>query len=156
VSSKESEKASQRNLSDEVATHVSLAGIRLSKLNVELFNAAPDGPIRSVNQIENTVFSRARRLVVYELSYRTNTSDKNDIPVYQISFTLNVSFSVQLDTELSDEQLIAFGGHGVVDIAHPYARELLHSLTVRMSMPALVLEVLAMSLVKNEAKRRDR
>lgn len=131
----------QRSLSDQVAQHTSLTDIRVSTLEAELENAAPSGPVKTEASIAGTEFTRSSRVVAYALSYGFAARDQDNTQVWKVRFTLVLTFRMY-GGDLSDEALKAFGGREIIQIAHPYARELIHSMTGRMRVPAFLLEVL--------------
>jgi preprotein translocase subunit SecB len=131
----------QQRLSDDVAARMSFEDIRLSKIAAELKNAAPQLPLNTTVSLVSRVFERPPRLAVYHLSYVFAATDQNQKPAWETSFTLSLSFRLN-DRKISDEALREFGLRGVVEIAHPYARELVHHITARMRVPAFILEVL--------------
>jgi preprotein translocase subunit SecB len=47
------------------------------------------------------------------------------------------------DLDPTESDLRAFGTIGAVDIAHPYMRETVQSMTARMGLPPLVLDIRA-------------
>lgn len=130
-----------RELSNQISRELSLTDIRLRKVNAELKNAAPAFPLETVASLVTTEFERPARLVIYDISYEFSAHDRHREHVWEASFTLSLSFRSN-DITLNDESLKAFGAYGVVEIAHPYARELIHHLTARMRVPSFILEVL--------------
>jgi len=137
-----SEERSRRQLSDWVIRRLSLKDIRLFKLSTELHSAKFELPLTTSKALSSYEFERQSGVVVYELSYEFSTQDKFKQQVWDVSFTLGLSFGISNSDKIGDEHLMAFGAHGVVDIAHPYARELVHQMTARMTVPMLLLEVL--------------
>ncbi len=133
-----------RDLSDWVIRNVSLKDVRLSKLTAELKDAAPALPLDTTAALVGTRYDHLPTLAVYYLSYEFSAKDAKKRTVWEASFTLTVSFTVadNVDVEMTDRALQAFGAVGVVEIAHPYVRELLHHVTGRMNVPAFVLEVI--------------
>jgi hypothetical protein len=137
----------QREVSDAVTHLVSFIDIRLTKANVALTSAQAKLPLNPVGRLASAEFERQRGahgapgLVIYDVSYDITATDRAKHPVWDLSFTLSLSFRLP-EAELADEALEAFGKHGVVVIAHPYAREFVHQMTARMQVPAFVLEVL--------------
>jgi len=133
----------RRSLSDWLTHNVSLADVRLTKLSAELLSAAPALPLEVSASLVSPQLERPSQLAVYFLGYEFSAQDRKRQPVWRASFTLNISFRLKIDDkEVDDKALKAFGSLGVVEIAHPYARELIHHITARMSVPPFILEVL--------------
>lgn len=134
-----------RRLSDEFTRHVSVEDIRLSKATLELKNAAPTLPLSSSSQLVSTQYERSDEspeIVVYHLTYKFAASGAQGEPFWEIIATLSISFLIRAETNVGSGVLKVFGTYGVLDIAHPYARELVQNLTARMRVPAFILEVL--------------
>lgn len=130
-----------RTLSAEVIKKATLEDIRLRNINAELLNAAPALPIAPDVTIDKVRVGRGPRFVVYYLTYIYSTQDREKAPVWRATFTFSLSFFEKDGIELNDDEIRAFGAVGVVEIAHPYARELVHSLTSRMRVPTLFVEL---------------
>jgi len=83
-------------------------------------------------------------LAIYDVKYSLSATDTKNEPVVSIELVLNLIFRISddliADKEL-DVDLRAFGSIAVLEIGHPYVREIVHSLTARMGIPPLVLDV---------------
>jgi hypothetical protein len=135
-------KEDRRARSEWVTRNVSLLDVRLSKLNAELKNPAPAMPLQTEDSFGRVEWDLRHGLLIYYLSYGFTARDRNKRVVWEASFVLSLSFRVPSDFEIDDDVLRDFGAVAVVEIAHPYARELIHQVTGRMRVPALILEVL--------------
>jgi preprotein translocase subunit SecB len=78
--------------------------------------------------------------VVYHLTYRLEATSANGRHVFEAQLTMSIVFELS-SREFTEADLQAFGVIGALDIVHPYVREMVHSLTVRMGLPPLVLDV---------------
>jgi len=111
-------------------------------MHAELLRAALMRPLDTKARLRQTEFERHEQLVVYSLSYEFRADDRSSAPIWKADFTLTLSFMIHTDAKVTDEELDAFGAGGVVEVAHPYAREFVHHITGRMNVPAFVLDVL--------------
>jgi preprotein translocase subunit SecB len=147
VTKVESDEARQLELSKQVIRQLSITDIRLSKLDAALKNAAPVLPLNTNASLVNTEFERPQGLVIYHLSYKFETTDGSGNSVWRVDFTLSLSFRPRSKAikgeSITDRALQAFGKQDILEIAHPYARELVHQMTARMRVPAFILEVLS-------------
>lgn len=137
----------KQELSKATAKELSLTDIRLNKLAAELHNAAPTLPLQTEGSLVTAEYyvrpqPMGDRIIVYYLDYQFSAKDQDSQQVWNASFTLSLSFSAERGIESGDLALQAFGEYGVVEIAYPYVRELLHHVTGRMSVPMYVLEIL--------------
>src|SRR5262245_13123732 len=123
-------------LSKQTANSLTLVDIRLNKISAELHNAAPILPLQTEAELERPEYERPNnRLVVYYLAYRFSAKDRQGRPVWDAAFTLSVSFRVKSGVkDVQDRALKVFGESGVIEIAHPYVRELMHHVTGRMNV----------------------
>lgn len=81
-------------------------------------------------------------MAVYSLEYRFSSKDSDDQLVLDGTVELSVLYQLPGDRELNDDYLTAFGEISVLFTAYPYLREILHSLTGRMGLPPLILDVM--------------
>ena len=136
----------ERQLSEYMSRRASVIDIRVSNLHAELKNPArvPPQPFSLRSSIETPVFERGSKHVVFNVGYHFSSADSRGQPAWDISFTLSLYFSFREDDDapIEDNALKAFGARSVLEIAHPYARELVHNMTARMRVPAIILEVL--------------
>jgi len=133
----------QRRFSDWVAERSSFLEIRLGRMSAELKTAKFAFPLKVDSHIGgNAAFQYGNGVAVYEVGYRFAARDAEKKVAWEVSFAFALSFAVGLDAQPDDEHLQAFGNVAVLEIAHPYARELLHNVTARMGVAPFVLEVL--------------
>jgi preprotein translocase subunit SecB len=86
------------------------------------------------------VMTRLDEYVVYDVTYNLTAQDAKGRKTVEVSATFTVVFEPR--GNVSDEDLVAFGSIGALSVAHPYVRELFHSITSRMGLPPLLLEVM--------------
>ena len=84
--------------------------------------------------------TRLDDFVVYDVAYNLSAQDAKGRRTVETSATFTLVFDAK--GKFTDDDLIAFGSIGALSIAHPYVRELFHSLTSRMGLPPLLLEVM--------------
>lgn len=129
-------------LSDKVVHDLSFTDIRVSKLKAELSNAAPKLPINTDISITAASFEVGTKVVIYHIGYNFAATDSEKKPAWELSFTLFMTFRFVGKPVIDEELLGAFGAVGVLQIAHPYARELVHHMTLRMRVPTFIMDVL--------------
>ncbi|WP_374198072.1 protein-export chaperone SecB [Micromonospora sp. PLK6-60] len=82
---------------------------------------------------------------VYHVTYQLQALSADGKSVaFRAALTMSAVFDFS-DPSLTDEELQKFGMGGVLDLVHPYVREQVHSLTARMGLPPLLLDVKAPS-----------
>ncbi|WP_112681404.1 protein-export chaperone SecB [Micromonospora saelicesensis] len=140
----------KRGLSDRVAQLASLVDLRMRDIRAELVNFAGDPPFIPSVSIEPNV-GRVNKYAVYDFRYSLSATDAGDETVFRARLVMNLVFALSDPDAISKEALEAFGAIGVVEIAHPYMREIVHNLTLRMGLPPFVLEV-APPLVEREPR----
>ncbi|MEU8606664.1 hypothetical protein AB0C29_01480 [Actinoplanes sp. NPDC048791] len=130
-------------LSGEVAERTSLVDLRLRKIESEVLTPLVKEPLKIALTTFDRAVSRVPHHAVYNFTYGIEGVGDNNEKVFRASIVLSLIFRFTDDFAPSSPALRAFGAVGVVDIAHPYVRELVHSLSWRMGLPPLVLEVSA-------------
>jgi len=126
--------------SDDVTLGVSLIDLRLRQVTASLLILVPELDL----ELWPTVTPQMTRIdehVIYDVTYDITAQDARGRPAVEVRATLTIIFELK-DNDFSSEDLAAFGAVGVLSIAHPYIRELLHNLTSRMAVPPLLLEVM--------------
>lgn len=118
-----------------------LLDLRIRRLNAELHRPAAEGPFSFTLDVSASV-SRADKLAVYSLEYEFSSRDSDDQLVLDGQLALSVLYQLQSDSDLDDDDLTAFGEVSVLFTAYPYLREILHTLTGRMGLPPLILDVM--------------
>jgi len=78
--------------------------------------------------------------VVYHVTYEFEATTADLRQAFVAELTMTVLFQLE-SSDLTEEELQDFGTVGVLDIVHPYVRETVHTLTGRMGLPPLVLDV---------------
>jgi hypothetical protein len=130
---------SLREQSDRVTKAVSLIDLRLRKVDGDLLILSDAAELEGLPEVTASL-TRVGKFAVYDVSYQIAGKDNSSRRVAEVSATFTLVFRVE--TELSDSELQAFGAMGVVSVAHPYIRELFQSLTSKMGIPPLILEVM--------------
>lgn len=131
----------RRVLAARVSAGVDLLDLRIRRIEAELHSAAAEGPFSFKLDVTPAV-SRADKLAVYSLEYQFSSKDSDDQLVLDGTVELSVLYQLPGDRELNDDDLTAFGEISVLFTAYPYLREILHSLTGRMGLPPLILDVM--------------
>ncbi|GIG63661.1 hypothetical protein Lfu02_80330 [Longispora fulva] len=133
----------RRATSASVAGQLSLLDIRLTNADVKLISTSHSSPLETKWELAARV-EVVSEVVAYHVSYalKASGSGRKKSPVFDISFALMLTFRRTSDKPLAIEDLQVFGAYGVVEIAHPYLREMSHNLTARMGVPPLIVEVL--------------
>jgi hypothetical protein len=130
-----------RTRAARVAASVELLDLRIRRVEAELHRPAAEGPFSFVLEVKPSV-SRVDSLVVYNVEYGFSSSDDDGEVVLDGRIEFSVLYQLPSDYRPSDEELAAFGRVSVLFTAYPYLREALHSLTGRMGLPPLILEVM--------------
>jgi preprotein translocase subunit SecB len=124
-----------------VGARVELVDLRVRKLAAELHQPTSEGPLSFDLDVKPAV-SRVDELVVYSLEYEFSSQDNDQKTVVDGTIEISVLYQLEEGAELTEGELAAFGNVSVLFTAHPYLRELLHSLTLRMGLPPLILDVM--------------
>ncbi|MER5335149.1 hypothetical protein [Micromonospora sp. NPDC002717] len=131
---------SAKQISDRIAGSISLIDLRLRHVKANLFLLAPEPELEIWPTVEPSM-TRLSDLVVYDTKYVIQAQDSRQRPAVEAEVTFTLIFQLA-DQSISSEDLAAFGAVGALSVAHPYVRELIHSLTARMGIPPLLLEVM--------------
>lgn len=131
----------RRVLAARVGASADLLDLRIRRVEAELHRPAAEGPFSFTLDVTPAV-SRADKLAVYSLEYRFSSKGSDDQLVLEGAVELSVVYQLPADRELDDDELTAFGEVSVLFTAYPYLREILHSLTGRMGLPPLILDVM--------------
>jgi hypothetical protein len=131
----------ERILAARVGAGTDLLDLRIRRIQAELYRPAAEGPFGFTLDVKPSL-SRADKLAVYSLEYEFSSKDSDDQLVLEGTVELSVLYQLPVDRELSDDELTAFGQVSVLFTAYPYLREILHSLTGRMGLPPLILDVM--------------
>lgn len=132
----------RRALSNTIARGASLVDLRMRRIESELFIPSPKVPLTPKVSVEPSV-GRVGSYAVYDIVYRLGATDDTRRDVFHARVVLNLIFSAKDEAVFNDNAALeAFGAVGAVEIAHPYVRELVHTLTFRMGLPPFVLDVL--------------
>ncbi|GLY04598.1 MULTISPECIES: hypothetical protein [Actinoplanes] len=130
-----------REASDQVLRRASLVDLRLRKLDAELVLPMVRPPLTVLLVDLQREMSPIAGHMVYACSYELEGQDGTGQKFFSVKIRLNAVVGVPDDPPLTQGQLKAFGAVGLIEIAHPYIRELVHSLSGRMGLPALVVEL---------------
>jgi hypothetical protein len=135
-----------RRRSDRVSRECSLVDLRVRRLEGDLLTPVGEPPLT----LELTTLSvelgvgRLTGLAIYDVKYLLSAMDANNELAVRVELVLNLVFSLSaglLEEPDLNADLQAFGSVAVLEIGHPYVREIVHSLTARMGIPPLVLDV---------------
>jgi preprotein translocase subunit SecB len=129
--------------SHRVTANADIVDLRLRSINAELLVPTPRLPL-SLRQVR--VEPKMTRLsddhAVYHVTYHLQAiSSADQRLVFTTEITMSIVFRFTGDTTFTDAELRAFAAIGVLDILHPYLREQIQSLSIRMGLPRLVLNV---------------
>jgi hypothetical protein len=130
-----------RLLSDRVLENSSLVDLRVREIDAKLMVPSAKPPFEPQNLRVEPVAGQAEDFAVYDYIYNLSAADgrKNEVATFRLA--LSLVFKVKRQEKLTPAELDAFGRIAGIEIAHPYLRELVHNLTLRMGLPALVLDV---------------
>jgi len=128
--------------SADVSNHLALIDLRLKGVVANLVFPSPRRPLDLSASVVVEI-SRIGEFVTYDVRYELGAKDRDDKEVLESEITLNILFRIKDGRDLTEDELRAFGTVGAVDVAHPYMREIVQSLTGRMGLPPLVLDVRA-------------
>jgi preprotein translocase subunit SecB len=128
--------------SANVSDDVSIVDLRMTNLKAELKIPNPEVPLSLADyEVVPTLVTYNASTVVYHVLYGLKVFTSKRRVAAAIEVTMSTVFDV--GHPFSEEDLEAFGFLGVLDIVHPYVREIVHSVTGRMGIPPLLLEVKA-------------
>lgn len=133
-----------------IIDRLSLKDIRVAKLVATLERESPALSMVTSASISGMELEKGDELVLYRLYYEFSAKT-NERLVWEVLFTLALTFSLSSPDE-REEDLREFGASHVVRIAHPYARELVHSTTTRMSVPQYILDVLPLTRLRHSPR----
>jgi preprotein translocase subunit SecB len=118
---------------------MSLVDFRLRRLTADLLQIFPELELDIWPEVK-PVMTRLDEYVVYDVTYNLIAQDAKGRKTVETSATFTLVFLPK--GKFSDEDFVAFGSIGALSIAHPYVRELFHSITSKMGLPPLLLEVM--------------
>jgi hypothetical protein len=128
--------------SAKVTEAASLIDLRLREISGSLVTLNPRQPLIVEPQVIPSLSRASDTVASYLVEYRieaVSAADRRE--AFRAEVTIGIVFEFS-DNSLKNEDLEAFGLHGVLDIVHPYVREIIHSLTGRMGLsPPLLLEI---------------
>lgn len=127
-----------------LGARVRLVDLRLRRISIELHTPTPHGRIDLSLEVKPTV-SRVDQLAIYDLDYAVTALDIDGTDVFGGALSLSLIYELP-EGSVSDEDLAAFGTVCVLFAAHPYLREILQSLTGRMGLPPLTLDLMQLPL----------
>src|SRR5690349_20106765 len=129
-------------ISAKVENGLTLIDLKLTSISAVLLNPVPHRPINIQLSVATSFIQRPSLItidIVYDL--RASDADARDALKAKPTFSLYLTRKSE-DVILDPDDLRAFGAIGAVRLAHPYFRELVQSLTAKMGMPPLVLDIL--------------
>jgi preprotein translocase subunit SecB len=132
----------KRSTSGNMSNYLALIDLRLKSVAADLIFPSPRKPLELTASVLVDI-SRLSEFVTYDVKYALGAKDRDERDVLEATITLNLLFKIKDGMNPSEDELRAFGTFGSVDIAHPYMREIVQTLTGRMGLPPLVLDVRA-------------
>jgi hypothetical protein len=138
--SRETDGADRRRLSDHLSKSSSLLDIRMREIEAKLLDPAHTGTLVPKISVKPDAL-RAGDFAIYDFTYEFDAADSNGVPIFTARLVQNIIFKLHSPGDVTHDQLEAFGSVGVIEIAHPYIREVIHNLTFRMGLPPFVLDV---------------
>lgn len=135
------ESSDRENINAKVATSMNLLRLRLSKINSSLLEGAPTKPLELSRTVVSVEMSLLNPFVIYDITYDLLVTDSEKNDTLEASLEINILLKLHSGKSLTKDELLTFGSVGAVGIAHPYVREIIHSLSGRMGLPALVLNL---------------
>lgn len=141
----ESTQANETVLAAKVGPNVSLRAVHTKRIAGELLQPGFEPPLTYSINVQPS-YTRVDDHLAYEFSYRVTASgkpgeDADEEPVAELEVTLVLVYQLTSDVELADDELGAFGSVMGTFTAHPYLREAVQSLSVRIGLPPLTLDV---------------
>ena len=130
----------RRRASDRVAKAASLVDLRLRDIEAKLINPSARLPLTPSIAIDPNV-GRAEDYLVCDFTYSLTALDSRQHDVFRAKLVFNMIFRLREGDSFESDDFQAFGALGVVELAHPYVREIVHNLTFRMGLPPFVLDV---------------
>lgn len=130
----------RRALSDRMAKVASLVDLRVREIEARVLELNPQLPL-SPTVVVTPVAGAGVGYMAFDFTYTLNATDARGQHVLESRVAVNLQFTVPADVRVSDDELAAFGCIGVVETAHPYIREIVHCLSVRMGLPPFVLDI---------------
>jgi preprotein translocase subunit SecB len=127
--------------SDQVTTAASLVDLRLRHVSADLLILVPELELEIWPTVEPKM-TLLDHYVAYDVTYEITAQDARGRRAVEARVTYTIIFEFEENDNLSSDDFAAFGAIGVLSVAHPYIRELLHNLTSRMGIPPLLLEVM--------------
>jgi preprotein translocase subunit SecB len=135
-----------------VGTIANLIDIRLRSMSFELlaFDAKP--PFTPTGEWSINWDRQDGAVLVYEVGLHLEAADTASAKVFRTGIAFALGYSVPADVEISSEEAEAYGSLSAKFMAHPYFRELVHTLSLRAGLPGLVLDVIRspLELVRKE------
>lgn len=130
----------QRERSDRVTGAATIVDLRLSNIKADLKIPSPRLPLTFEHEVIPSMVTLSETLVVYHATYQIKATSASKTRVLDAEVTMSVIIELS-DEGFTNDDLQAFGSIGVLDIVHPYVREVVHNLSARMGLPPLVLQV---------------
>lgn len=130
-------------LGKRLATLAQIADVRLVRLLAELYDGAVEVDRLFANTATTLGFERLAGDVVYKIVYDIGIGTKpteRDVAVIEIGYQTVFTLPEEL-SDPSDEEFDSFGRFSVMNMMHPYFRELVQSTTARFGIPPLLLAV---------------
>lgn len=129
-----------RTRAAKVGSRVELVSVSLRNVDARLPSLGqPDGPVELEVSWETAHTSSEIDQLTFVHRLEVTSAEPDGLSV-EAAFEL--VYLVDEGSDLDDDDLQAFAEVSVAFSAHPYARELVQSLTVRASLPPLVLGTL--------------
>lgn len=132
----------QRRLAARVGGRADLLDLRIRRIHAELHRPAAEAPFSFNLEVSPSISRADDKLAVYSVAYDFSSKDSQEQLVLDGTIELSLLYQLAPDADVSDQELAAFGQVSVLFTAYPYLREILHSLTGRMGLPPLILDVM--------------
>lgn len=128
-------------LSAAVAAQASLVDLYLRKSTAERFTPLVQAPLTlAMTDVHRAVTPMPGR-AVFTLSYTFHGTDDDNQQIFEALLTYILELAFHDGARPMMPALRAFAAVGAVEVAHPYLREHLHSLSLRMGLPPLALDL---------------
>ncbi len=122
---------------------LNLDGVRATRIAAELIDPTHEPPYVMETALAGG-FGYTDDSVGVDLDYTfTARTETQDEPVWQLNLVLHLKYHLLEGAQMpSEDALRAYAVTAAPFMAHPYARENIHAMTLRLGVPAFVLPVM--------------
>ncbi|GAA2475732.1 protein-export chaperone SecB [Winogradskya humida] len=131
-----------RATSNAISNNFKLIDLRLKNVAANLMLPSPRKPLDLAASVLVDI-SRLGEFVTYDARYKLGVTDRDGRQVLEADIIYSLLFRLRDGWSPAEDELRSFGTYGAVDIAHPYMREIVQTITGRMGLPPLVLDIRA-------------